>query len=174
MTKKRRISLLDQNSDRSLLTDSFKKQAAEQIYAGKPLTGKNGIFGGMIKDILETALSEEMNQHLRSQNHQDGRGYGDDDYDGNEQCGKSKLFSRPILISKKFNNHFFFGIPLSSIQKDNKYYFNFEFKGKEQSAIICQAKPVSTKRLSTKIGEIEKELLNKIRKESAKILFNLS
>jgi len=88
MTKKRRTSSSDQNSNRSLLTDSFKKQAAEQIYAGKPLTGKNGIFSGMIKDILETALSEEMNQHLRSQNHQDRRGYGDDDYDNNNEQEK--------------------------------------------------------------------------------------
>ncbi|MFT5703826.1 MAG: hypothetical protein ACJAZX_000987 [Rickettsiales bacterium] len=54
MTKKQRLS----SSKQSLLTDSFKKQAIEQIYAGKPLTGKGGIFSGMIKDILETALSE--------------------------------------------------------------------------------------------------------------------
>lgn len=93
---------------------------------------------------------------------------------GDELCGKSKLFSRPVLILKKFNNHFFFAIPLSSIQKDNKYYFNFELKGKKQSAIICQTKPVSSKRLSSKIGEIEKDLLNAIRKKSARILFNLS
>jgi putative transposase len=63
MTKKRQISSPNQNP----LTDSFKKQAIEQIYAGKPLTGKNGIFSKMIKDILETALSEELNQHLKSE-----------------------------------------------------------------------------------------------------------
>jgi len=87
MNKKRRISSPAQHSNRSFLTDSFKKQAAEQIYAGKPLTGKNGIFSGMIKDILETALSEEMNQHLRSGKCQDGRGHEGDDYDddNNEQ-----------------------------------------------------------------------------------------
>ena len=91
---------------------------------------------------------------------------------GDELCGKSKLFSRPVLIVKKFNNHFFFGIPLSSVQKDNPYYFNFEFKGKKQSAIMCQAKPISVKRLSTKIGEIEKELANAINKKASRILFN--
>jgi mRNA-degrading endonuclease toxin of MazEF toxin-antitoxin module len=93
---------------------------------------------------------------------------------GDELCGKSKLFSRPVLIVKKFNNHFFFGIPLSSVQKDNPYYFNFEFKGKKQSAIMCQAKPISVKRLSTKIGEIEKELANAINKKASRILFNPS
>jgi putative transposase len=45
--------------------DSFKRPAIEKIYQGKPLTGKNGIFSDMIKEILETALSEELNQHLK-------------------------------------------------------------------------------------------------------------
>ena len=88
---------------------------------------------------------------------------------GNEQCGKGDRLVRPILILKKFNNHFFFGIPLSSVQKDNKYYFNFEFKGKEQSAIICQAKPISAKRLSTMIGKVDSELFNAIKKKTSKI-----
>ncbi len=43
---------------------SFKEEAIKSLYQGKELTGKDGIFGGMIKDILETALSEELNQHL--------------------------------------------------------------------------------------------------------------
>ena len=93
---------------------------------------------------------------------------------GNEQCGKGDRLVRPILILKKFNNHFFFGIPLSSVQKDNKYYFNFEFKGKEQSAIMCQAKPISAKRLSTTIGMIEPKMFLAIKKKTSKILFNLS
>ncbi len=32
--------------------DSFKRQAIEKIYQGKPLTGKDGIFTDMIKEIL--------------------------------------------------------------------------------------------------------------------------
>ena len=44
--------------------NSFKRDAIAKIYQGKPLTGKDGIFSDMIKDILETALGEELNQHL--------------------------------------------------------------------------------------------------------------
>lgn len=44
--------------------DAFKRGAIAKIYQGKPLTGKDGIFSDMIKEILETALSEELNQHL--------------------------------------------------------------------------------------------------------------
>jgi hypothetical protein len=92
---------------------------------------------------------------------------------GNEQCGKGDRLVRPILILKKFNNHFFFGIPLSSVQKDNKYYFNFEFKGKEQSALMCQAKPFSAKRLCDQYGYVGIEVFNAIRKKTGKLL-NLS
>ena len=65
---------------------------------------------------------------------------------GDEICGKNEHASRPILILKKFNNHFFFAVPLSSKQKQNKYYFNFTLHDKEQSAIMCQAKCFSAKR----------------------------
>tara|TARA_Y100000389_G_scaffold89322_1_gene85808 strand:+ start:11866 stop:12258 length:393 start_codon:yes stop_codon:yes gene_type:complete len=92
---------------------------------------------------------------------------------GNEQCGKGIRSVRPVLILKKFNNHFFFGVPLTSQQKDNLYYFNFEFKGKEQSAIMCQAKPISAKRLCDFYGKIESELFNAIRKKTGRLL-NLS
>jgi len=56
-------------SNQQLSTDfnSFKRQAIEKIYQGRPLTGKDGIFSDMIKDILETALGEELNQHLDSE-----------------------------------------------------------------------------------------------------------
>ena len=63
MTKKQQL----QNNNSLELSDDFKRQAIEKIYQGKPLTGRDGIFSGMIKDILETALNEELNQHLASE-----------------------------------------------------------------------------------------------------------
>jgi len=92
---------------------------------------------------------------------------------GNEQCGKGQRAVRPVLILKKFNNHFFFGVPLSSVQKDNKYYFNFEFKEKKQSAIIFQAKPMSIKRLCDLYGYLNVNIFNELRKEVGELL-NLS
>ena len=55
--------LLNKPSD----LDNFKKQAIAKIYAGEPLTGENGIFSDMIKDILEAALDGEMEQHLSNE-----------------------------------------------------------------------------------------------------------
>ena len=60
MTKKQQIK----NNKSLELPDDFKRDAIAKLYQGKPLTGKNGIFSNMIKEILETALNEELNQHL--------------------------------------------------------------------------------------------------------------
>ena len=50
--------------------DSFKRQVIAQLYAGKGFSGKDGVFGSMMKDILETALGEELNHHLKQEKEQ--------------------------------------------------------------------------------------------------------
>ncbi len=55
--------------------NSFKEQAIKSLYQGREFTGKDGIFGGMIKDILETALGEELNQHLSWEGKNLGSGF---------------------------------------------------------------------------------------------------
>ena len=47
--------------------DDFKKESIKKLYEGKGLTGKEGIFTGMIKDFLETALKEELSNHLTTE-----------------------------------------------------------------------------------------------------------
>jgi len=67
-----------QNLSKNQLSDSFKRSAIEKIYQGKPLTGKNGIFSDMIKEIPETALSEELNQHLEQEKKESEQGFNND------------------------------------------------------------------------------------------------
>jgi len=77
---------------------------------------------------------------------------------GFEQDGKGQQFVRPVLIVLKFNNSFFWGIPLSTQKKIGKYYFSFNLFGKkEQTAILSQMRPFSVKRLQTKIGKISRQ-----------------
>ena len=71
MTKKQQL----QNNNSLELSDDFKRQAIEKLYQGKPLTGKDGIFSSMIKDLLETALSEELNQHLAQEKQNSGNNF---------------------------------------------------------------------------------------------------
>ena len=84
---------------------------------------------------------------------------------GDEEDGKNELFERPVLITRKFNNNIFIGVPLTSQEKIGKYYVTL--KSFNSTAIISQVRLFDSKRLIRKIGKIEsKELLdikNKIR-----------
>ncbi len=71
---------------------------------------------------------------------------------GYEQNGSGDNFSRPMLIVKKFNNHMFWAVPLSTKQKGLDFYFNYtDPSGEKVSAILAQMKLVSVKRLKRDI-----------------------
>ena len=60
---------------------------------------------------------------------------------GFEQNGSGDSFSRPMLIVKKFNNHMFWAVPLSTKQKAFDFYFNYTDPQNQQvSAILAQMK----------------------------------
>lgn len=83
---------------------------------------------------------------------------------GYEQNGSEDNFSRPMLIVKKFNNHMFWTIPLSTKQKDFDFYFNYtDLNGQKVSAILAQMKLVSVKRLKRDIYVMPKELFDQIK-----------
>lgn len=83
---------------------------------------------------------------------------------GFEQNGNGDNFSRPILVIKKFNNHMFWYIPLSTKQKDFDFYFNFTDPHLQKvSAILAQMRLVSVKRLRRKLYDFAAEDLIKVR-----------
>ncbi len=82
---------------------------------------------------------------------------------GCEEDGKNEFFNRPILIVKKFNNSLFFGIPLSSKMKENKYYFPVHLCGRSGSILLSQIRVLEGKRLTNKIGTITKDQFDNIR-----------
>lgn len=75
---------------------------------------------------------------------------------GDEENGKGYDFRRPVLVFKKFNNNIFWGIPLSTKIKDNKYYVNILLKDDEVSAMVSQLRILDTKRLDEYIGYISR------------------
>jgi putative transposase len=50
--------------DTKINWDEFSKEAAELLRQGKPLTGDNGIFTPLIKQVIEASLEGEMDEHL--------------------------------------------------------------------------------------------------------------
>ena len=83
---------------------------------------------------------------------------------GYEQNGSGDNFSRPILIIKKFNNHMFWVVSLSTKQKEFDFYFNFtDLDGNKVSAILAQLKLISIKRLHRKMYDLPVEQLIEIK-----------
>ena len=85
---------------------------------------------------------------------------------GYEQNGSGDNFSRPVLIIKKFNNHMFWAVALSTKQKDFDFYFNYnDPQNQKVSVILAQLKLVSIKRLKRKLYEIPDYLLGAVRQK---------
>ena len=86
---------------------------------------------------------------------------------GFEQDGRGDEFLRPVIILKKFNNEVLWAIPLTRIDKKNKYYFSFQFDNKSSVAILSQIRLFDAKRLKYKMGDMKMVdfvgLKNKIR-----------
>ncbi|MDB5188443.1 MAG: hypothetical protein JWM92_41 [Candidatus Nomurabacteria bacterium] len=90
---------------------------------------------------------------------------------GYEQNGANDNFSRPVLVVKKFNNHMFWSVPLSTKQKRFDFYFNFtDPDSKKVSAILAQMKLVSIKRLKRKLYDLPKDTLIDIKAKLQKFL----
>jgi mRNA-degrading endonuclease toxin of MazEF toxin-antitoxin module len=82
---------------------------------------------------------------------------------GDEENGKNQVYSRPILIIKKFNNRIFWGIPLTTQVKEKSYYHKIVFKNKEQCAMISQLRLWDAKRLTSRMGKLPSDQFEKIK-----------
>ncbi len=80
---------------------------------------------------------------------------------GFEQAGKNQNYERPVLVVRKFNEHMFWGIPLTSKIKTGKYYFPLT----TGSAILSQLRVLSSKRLIRKVGVINSNTDYKLRQQ---------
>lgn len=75
---------------------------------------------------------------------------------GFEEDGKGEAFVRPVLVLKVFSRQLFWGIPLTTNHKKGEYYFTFDYNDKRSTAILSQLRAFDSKRLSRKIGEINR------------------
>jgi len=85
---------------------------------------------------------------------------------GDEEDGKGRSFTRPVLIVKGFNRHIFWGVPLTSIQKQGMYYYSFKIKGTTtvSTALLSQLRTLDAKRLVTKLGTVTEYDLDEVKK----------
>ena len=85
---------------------------------------------------------------------------------GYEQNGSGDNFSRPVVIVKKFNNHMFWVVPLSTKQKNFDFYYNYtDINNENVSAILAQLKLMSIKRLKRKLYDMTEEQLKEVKEK---------
>jgi mRNA-degrading endonuclease toxin of MazEF toxin-antitoxin module len=85
---------------------------------------------------------------------------------GFEQDGTGKAYERPVLILRGFSKNVCLIIPLTSKEKKtNKYYVPVGVvDGRPASAIVSQVRLIDTKRLINKVGVLDHNRFEVIRK----------
>ena len=91
---------------------------------------------------------------------------------GVEIDGKSEKYSRPVIVLKKHSTQCFTGIPLTSQLHKGTWYTNFEFQGKEQTAVLVQTKLMDTRRVYSRMGELSRADYRKVFKSYIEFLLD--
>jgi len=91
---------------------------------------------------------------------------------GFEIDGKNHDFERPVLIIKKINKNQFWGLPLTSKDKEGFFYLKASFSDDKKTTpiIMSQLKMFSDKRLLRKLGTIKNSDFNNIKKTISNFL----
>ncbi len=82
---------------------------------------------------------------------------------GFEINGKSKDFTRPIIILKKLTHNFYLVIPLSTKSKTGTWYVPFRQRGVKMVACLSQIRTIDYRRLHPKLGELNSEDFKRIK-----------
>lgn len=83
---------------------------------------------------------------------------------GSEVSGKSKNFTRPVIILKKLSRFQFMIIPCSTKIREGSWFIPFRNREKHQIANLAQARTIDYKRLRTFIGDLDKKDFYDIKK----------
>jgi len=89
-----------------------------------------------------------------------------------ETDGKSREFTRPVIVPRKYNQYSFLAAPLTTTQRPSPYRLPIGMvEGKPASATLSQLRNIDSKRLVRKIGRLEGDTLDAIRKEASRVNF---
>ena len=91
---------------------------------------------------------------------------------GYETDGKNCEFTRPVIVLKKYNQYSFLAAPLTATQRPSPCRPPIGMvEGKPSSATLSQLRNIDSKRLVRKIGRLESDALEAIRKEASRVNF---
>ena len=91
---------------------------------------------------------------------------------GYETNGKSREFTRSVVILKKYNQFSFLALPLTTAQTANPYRLPIGMvDGRQAFATLSQLRNIDSKRLVKKIARLDAEVLAAIKKEASLVNF---
>jgi mRNA interferase MazF len=91
---------------------------------------------------------------------------------GYEANGKSREFTRPVIILKKYNQYSFLALPLTTVPKPNPYRLPVGIvDGRQAFATLSQLRNIDSKRLVKKIMHLDADIFIAIKKEASRVNF---
>jgi len=91
---------------------------------------------------------------------------------GYEVNGKSREFTRPVIILKTYNQYSFLALPLTTAPKPSPYRLPIGvMDGKHAFATLSQLRNIDSKRLVKKIVHLDADILAAIKKEASRVNF---
>lgn len=91
---------------------------------------------------------------------------------GFEINGKSRFFSRPVIIVKKFARGFYLIIPVTSKLKAGTWYVPFKQNRIEMVACLHQVRSIDYRRMSSKLGQLDDLDFEKIKTGLRRLCFD--
>ena len=82
---------------------------------------------------------------------------------GSEINGKSRLFSRPVIIFKRLAHDFYFVIPTTTKLKVGSWFVPFRQADRNMIASLHQARAIDHRRLSSKLGQLDDSDFERVR-----------
>ena len=89
---------------------------------------------------------------------------------GVEINGKHEDYSRPVVIFKKLSHLCFLAIPLTSQPHTGTWYTEFNFRGKQEYAVLSQIRMMSVSRLYNRMGKLSTGDFKKIKAGFRKLI----
>lgn len=82
---------------------------------------------------------------------------------GSEINGKSRLFSRPILVFKKLTRGLFLAIPTTTQPREGSWYVKVTQADKEMFVCLHQLRIIDYRRLSSRLGQLDGDDFNRVK-----------
>ena len=76
---------------------------------------------------------------------------------GVEEDGKNQDFDRPVLIVKGFSKYQFWAVPLSTTDKEGRYYHKIVVNGIVSNVLLSQLRVLDTRRFIRKYGMLNQK-----------------